>query len=547
MPLPDDEARPARPPMTPGQPLPRLRYTPPPEAAPEPTAPAASRGKTKADRNADRHREPEARSRKKAKPADEGTPNLDTYEARQTIRLVLGAAAVLVLAVCGWFILRTLRGPQIGPGYEVADLPTADAPPPAEGPLRPASPKTAASERDAQAALADARRFAERDNSSLAHQQLQRIVATFPGTKAAQAARDALERGGQGLPLFVDGDAVVAQPETPAPSPAMNTPTVNAMRPDAEAPAGTMLVAAPGVPPEARRETGLAMETASIPARPLPEGFRARPGVGIHTSGYPLEITCDRDGSAMRLIPGGTFLMGRDDGPIEERPAHRVQLSPYYMDQHEITAGQFARFRAERGMAASDVVISNLSLPATAVPFPVAEEYAQWAGKALPTEAQWEFAARTVDGRLVPWGSGPPEWERPRKPGQIDPVMSHPLDLSPYGVFDLAGNVREWAADWFDPGLYPRRSANVAVDPSQSEPGRARIPERAIRGGSPDWLATWRAGMRPDAKLDAIGFRCVLPLTGTATDAAAIAAQPEPDLESFEGWRGRIPPGHVPF
>ena len=126
--------------------------------------------------------------------------------------------------------------------------------------------------------------------------------------------------------------------------------------------------------------------------------------------------------------------------------------------------------------------------------------------------------------------------------------MSHRLDLSPYGVFDLAGNVREWTADWFDPGLYARHNGSAVIDPSNPQPGRARIPERAIRGGSPDWLATWRAGVRPTARLENLGFRGVLPLAG-ATAAGAIAADaPAADpAESYEGWRGRIPPGHVPF
>lgn len=547
MPIPPEDPRPSRPPSKPGQPLPRLRYTPPtePEGAPEPPAAASPKSRGKKERQADH--KPPSRSRK-AKPADEGTPNLDTYEARQAIRWVLGGAAVLVLAVCGWFILRSLQGPRIGPGYEVTDLPPADALPPANGPLPPR--KSTTGEREARLALADARRFAEHENPELAHRQLERIIATFPDTNAADAARAAIERGKQGLPLFVDGGAVVAQPEASAPEP--EAPTITATRND-DAPApSTLLIPAPDVPPEAHRQTGLALETAAIPAKALPEGFRARPGASIHTSGYPVEITCDRDGAAMVLIPGGTFLMGRDDGPIEERPAHRVQLSPYYIDQHEITAGQLARFRALRGLPGAEGVVGNFSLPATGVPFSVAEEYAQWAGKALPTEAQWEFASRTVDGRLVPWGSGPPDWERPRKPGQIDPVMSYDLDLSPYGVFDLAGNAKEWTADWFDPGLYAKQAAGVVADPSQPQPGRARIPERAIRGGSPDWLATWRAGMRPDARGQAIGFRCVLPLAsaGVGSKPAAIAAEPathDDAAESYEGWRGRIPPGHVPF
>jgi formylglycine-generating enzyme required for sulfatase activity len=546
---PDDESRPPRPPMTPGQPLPRLRYAPPPEAAPPDPAPAAPAPRREKSRKADRDEPGQGagRARKAKTVADEATPNLDTYETRRAIRWVIGGIAFLILALCGWAILGSLRGPRVGPGYEVTDLPPADAPPPSDRPMPPPSKASAAGERDAQAALADARRFAERNNPELARQQLERIVATFPDTKAAGLARAGIDRGDRGLPLFVDGDAMVAQPEAPPPAAIAPEPVVVAARPGGEAPVGATLIAAPAVPPEPRQETGLAPETADVPPRALPEGFRARPGAGVHPVGYPLEITCDRDGGAMVLVPGGTFLMGRDDGPNEERPAHRVALAPYYIDQHEITAGQFARFRAERGRAATDGVVRDFAAPATKVSFAEAQEYAEWAGKRLPTEAQWELAARTVDGRLVPWGTGPPDWQRPRKPGQVDAVMVHRLDLSPYGVFDLAGNVREWTADWFDPSVYARRAASVAVDPSQPEPGRARIPERAIRGGSPEWLATWRAGMRPDARLDTIGFRCVLPLAGAAPAAIAAGGATPDAAESYEGWRGRIPPGHVPF
>jgi hypothetical protein len=543
---PDDDSRPPRPPLTPGQPLPRLRYTPPPEAAPEPEAAPAPKPTGRRKKKDPEPEAPRGKSRK-PKPDDEGTPNLDTYEARQTIRWVIGGVALAILLACGWSALSTLRGPQIGPGYEVADLPPADAPPPADRPMPPPAAKAVAGEPEARAALADARRFAERSDPALARQQLERIVATFPGTKAADAARAALRRGEAGLPLFVDGEAVVAQPEATPPAPEPSAPVVAATRAGGDAPVGATLIAAPAVPPEPRQETGLMPETAAIPPRALPEGFRARPGVGVHPSGYPLEITCDRDGAAMVLVPGGTFLMGRDDGPNEERPAHRVQLSPYYIDQHEITAGQLARHRAELGRAASDGVISDFAAPATKVPFAEAEAYARWAGKSLPTEAQWEFAARTIDGRLVPWGTGPPQWERPRKPGQVDRVMAHRLDLSPYGAFDLAGNVREWTADWFDPALYARQAAAVVVDPANPQPGRARIPERAIRGGSPQWLATWRSGMRPEARLDDLGFRCVLPLGGNSPGAIAAGSPAAAAEESYEGWRGRIPPGHVPF
>src|SRR5438045_9113624 len=120
--------------------------------------------------------------------------------------------------------------------------------------------------------------------------------------------------------------------------------------------------------------------------------------------------------------------MGNDDGPIEERPAHLVQLSPYYIDQHEVTIRQFALYKGQ--------VVNGpqAETPVVKVSWDDAEGYATWSGKSLPTEAQWEMSARTTDGRIHPWGNGPAPWSRPRLSKQIDPVMSFPTAMSPYGA-----------------------------------------------------------------------------------------------------------------
>src|SRR5262249_20658351 len=150
-------------------------------------------------------------------------------------------------------------------------------------------------------------------------------------------------------------------------------------------------------------------------ARTLPPGFRAQPNAGVHESGWPLVIVGDRDGAPMLFVPGGTFTMGNDQGPPTEAPAHQVRLSPYYVDQHEVTVRQFKVFlneshpRVQPPKSWSEEFRQSPSelLPMVTVNARDAQAYADWAQKKLPTEAQWEMAARGTDGRLYPWGSEP--------------------------------------------------------------------------------------------------------------------------------------------
>src|SRR5262249_41358426 len=146
-------------------------------------------------------------------------------------------------------------------------------------------------------------------------------------------------------------------------------------------------------------------------------------------SGWPLEIVGGRDGAMMVLVPGGAFLMGRDGSEAVEAPAHLARVSTYYIDKHEVTNRQYELYlrdtgpRADRNQAlARDgwrVSVSE-DFPVVMVSARDARDYAEWTGKRLPTEAQWEKAARGTDQRLYPWGAQAPVWLKPRAPLQVD-------------------------------------------------------------------------------------------------------------------------------
>jgi formylglycine-generating enzyme required for sulfatase activity len=155
----------------------------------------------------------------------------------------------------------------------------------------------------------------------------------------------------------------------------------------------------------------------------------------------------------MVYIAPGLCTQGHDGGPPSS-PRHTVQLGPYYIDEIEVTVGRYKQFRSAARANREPIVDdwANLNAPddhpVVGVKFTDALRYVRWVGKELPTEAEWEKAARSPDGFDYPWGEGRPAWHRERKLTQIDPVRSFPADVSIYGVFDLAGNAREWCADW---------------------------------------------------------------------------------------------------
>jgi formylglycine-generating enzyme required for sulfatase activity/serine/threonine protein kinase len=261
----------------------------------------------------------------------------------------------------------------------------------------------------------------------------------------------------------------------------------------------------------------------------------------------------------MALIPGGDFFMGSDDGPAAEKPAHKVHLAPYCMDVHEVTTAKYlacsnggwcqraALFGVEEGKRGADDPYDKLcnqrdpegraDHPINCVTWEMADVYCRANKARLPTEAEWEFAARGSDGRVYPWGDAPPSaahlnacgsecaaWAvaagiAPIKPmyaaddhwPSTAPVGSFPQGRSKFGVDDLAGNVWEWVSDWY--GTYGKGDG---VKPELSPTGPATGTRRVIRGGGwngndPSWeRPSFRYSKPPTDRNSVIGFRCAL-------------------------------------
>ena len=166
------------------------------------------------------------------------------------------------------------------------------------------------------------------------------------------------------------------------------------------------------------------------------------------------------DGMVMSYIPAGELEMGSEDGEDDEKPVHIVYLDAFWMDQTEVTNSMFVQCVKKGycnppwGEYWDDERYINH--PVVFVEWEDANSYCDWSGARLPTEAEWEKAARSVDGRIYPWGD---EFDcnkanMNRCVGFSTTVGSYKVDRSPYGLYDMGGNVFEWVADWYDEGYY---------------------------------------------------------------------------------------------
>jgi len=165
----------------------------------------------------------------------------------------------------------------------------------------------------------------------------------------------------------------------------------------------------------------------------------------------------------MILIPAGEFIMGTNTRLPDEGPEHKVTLPAYYIDKYEVTNLQYKKFNDATNRK-SPSHFKNRTYPKGKADHPVtyvswydARAYCEWAGKRLPTDQEWEKAARGSDGRNFPWGdefgddkaNTPVRWEALDKPGDTTPVGAFPAGKSPYGLYDMTGNVWEWTSSWY--------------------------------------------------------------------------------------------------
>jgi len=226
----------------------------------------------------------------------------------------------------------------------------------------------------------------------------------------------------------------------------------------------------------------------------------------------------------MVYIPEGYFPMGVNSGQAsDEGPQHYVYTSAYFIDKYEVSNAEYKKFIEDTGRPKplfwDDDRFNRPNHPVVGVSWLDAMAYARWKGHRLPTEAEWEKAARGNDGRLYPWGD---KWEKgfnlyfvnvyglEDKYNHTAPVDDYPAGISPFGVFNMAGNVWEWCLDWYDPDYY-----RISPELNPEGPGPTKM--KVLRGGS--WINTIdgvrlvrRGRNLPTTKNMIYGFRTVLPI-----------------------------------
>jgi len=221
----------------------------------------------------------------------------------------------------------------------------------------------------------------------------------------------------------------------------------------------------------------------------------------------------------MVYVPGGTFQMGSNDGDSNEQPVHEVTLYSFWIDRTEVTNAQYARC-VEDGKCSTPSDLSSYARDSYYVDYPViyvswddANDYCTWADAQLPTEAQWEYAARGSEGRKYPWGNEQPNAQLLNYNANLGDTSkggSYPDGASWVGALDMAGNVWEWVADWY--GKY-------SSEPQENPTGPSAGVTRVLRGGGwygPEYLvrAASRYSVTPVSRLDLLGFRCVSTVPG---------------------------------
>ena len=269
-------------------------------------------------------------------------------------------------------------------------------------------------------------------------------------------------------------------------------------------------------------------------------------------------LTRPADNTLMVYVPGGPFTMGNDNGYNMEKPTHEVTLDPYWIDKTDVTNAMFQNFvnitqyKSDAEIAGTTQAFNSLNgkdinsvsranwlhphgptsdlsgldnHPVVQVSWNDASAYCTWAGARLPTEAEWEKAARGTDGRIYPWGNQVPDGSMANlsdvnlASGISDknindgykftsPICNYPKGDSPFGACDMAGNVWQWVSDWYEATYY---FSSPSTNPFGPNGGTYRV----FRGGSwysvADFLRTTdREGSDPSLAFDFVGFRCAM-------------------------------------
>ncbi|MFB3896644.1 MAG: SUMF1/EgtB/PvdO family nonheme iron enzyme [bacterium] len=260
----------------------------------------------------------------------------------------------------------------------------------------------------------------------------------------------------------------------------------------------------------------------SIESRPEEPNSKSAPGEALNISPEDTSAmiyTIEPEPSVQVIVPAGNFIFGSNTGNINEQPQRQVYVDSFLIDVYEVTNDQYAAFIQASGHATPSGWINKFypmgqaRYPVTGVTWSDASAYADWMGCRLPTEVEWEKAARGTDGKIYPWGnqfvatycnySG-------SKLGHPMQFGSYPAGRSPYGAYDMAGNVAEWVADVYQP-----YAGNTALTILNSDPNI-----KVIRGGAFD---TNQDSVRCSARVPKngtsaypdVGFRTVRPLIGT--------------------------------
>ncbi len=246
----------------------------------------------------------------------------------------------------------------------------------------------------------------------------------------------------------------------------------------------------------------------------------------------------EKDRSEMAFISEGEFMMGDNEGNYNEKPEHKVYSNSYFIDVYEVTNAQFEKFVEETGYNPhgpwkKGYKYGERNYPVRFVTWHDASRYATWAGKRLPTEAEWEKAAKGKANYEYTWGN---IWDEKfaEKTESFEPesIDSHPETISGYGCFGMAGGVWEWTLDWYDRFYYQNfDNGKIAIEPkgpqdeakpekrfldTETAAGNERSALKVIRGGG-NWgvfakdntRASKRMWGNPGYWFDDTGFRCV--------------------------------------